>query len=83
MIEYITSNSIGFAAIGAAIAIGACGLATGIGESKIGKKLINEGVIEKDFGKALVFMSIVESPVIYGFTIALLIVGAAIKIGLF
>ena len=83
MIEYITSNSIGFAAIGAAIAVGFCGLATGIGESKIGEKLINKGVMEKDFGKALAFLSIVESPIVYGFTIALLIVGAAIKIGLF
>ena len=83
MIEILTSSPVGFAAIGAAIAVGFCGLATGIGEGKIGEDVINKGVVEKDFGKALVFTSIVESPVVYGFTIAMLIIGTMIKVGMF
>lgn len=83
MIEILTSNAIGFAAIGAGIAVGLCGLATGMGEAKIGEDVTNKGVVEKDFGKALVMVSIVESPVVYGFTVALIIVGTMVHAGMF
>jgi len=74
MIEYIQANSIGFSCIGAAIAIGLCGIASGLCEGGIGKAVIDKGAMEKAFGKGLILTTIGESIVICGFVIATMIV---------
>ena len=78
MIEILTSNSVGLCAIGAAVAVGICGLAAGICEGGIGKTVIDKGVMEKDFGKGLLMVTIGESVVVYGFTIGMIIVATYI-----
>lgn len=84
IIEYLTTNPAGIGAIGAAMAVGICGLAAGLCEGGIGETCINKGMLEDGkFGKALIMVTIGESVVIYGFTIAMIIVMTTVCMGMF
>ena len=84
MIEILTANPIGTAAIGAAIAVGICGIAAGLAEGGIGSTAIKNGCLEDNkFGKGLIMTTLGESQVIYGFTIAMIIVFIVMKGGMF
>ena len=75
-IEQVTANQAGLMAIGAGIAVGICGIAAGLAEGGIGSTTIDKGVMDKDFGKAIVMTTIGESQVIYGFVIAMIIISS-------
>ena len=63
----------GMIAIGAAIAVGLCGIGAGLGEASIGKAAIK--VMSKDdkfFGKGLLMTVIPESIAIFGLVVALI-----------
>ena len=73
MIEILTANPIGTAAIGAAIAVGICGIAAGLAEGGIGSTAIKNGCLEdKNFGKSLIMTVIPETIIILGFVVAIL-----------
>ena len=63
----------GLIAIGAGLAVGLTGLGTGMAEKDIGAAAV--GAITEDlslFGKAMIFMVLPETIVIYGLVIAIL-----------
>lgn len=64
----------GMIAIGAAIAVGLCGIGAGMGEASIGKAVI--AVMKDDdkfFGKGLLMTVIPESIAIFGLVVALIL----------
>jgi len=64
----------GMMAIGAAIAVGICGIGAGIGEAKIGTTAVGAmAEDEKFFGKGLLMTVIPESIAIFGLVVALII----------
>ena len=68
-----TDIGLGLIAIGAGIAVGLAGLGTGMAQKDIGAAAI--GAITEDsklFGKALMFMVLPETIVIFGLVIAIL-----------
>jgi V/A-type H+-transporting ATPase subunit K len=68
---------IGLIAIGAGLAIGLAALGTGLAQARIGAAAIG-AILEKpeSFGTALILLVIPETLVIFGFTIAILILYA-------
>ena len=65
---------IGLIAIGAGLAIGLTALATGMAQARIGAAAVG-AILEKpeSFGIAIILLVIPETIVIFGFTIAILI----------
>jgi V/A-type H+-transporting ATPase subunit K len=65
---------IGLVAIGAGLAIGLTALATGMAQARIGAAAVG-AILEKpeSFGIAIILLVIPETLVIFGFTIAILI----------
>jgi V/A-type H+-transporting ATPase subunit K len=65
---------IGLIAIGAGLAIGLTALATGMAQARIGAAVVG-AILEKpeSFGTAIILLVIPETIVIFGFTIAILI----------
>ncbi len=65
---------IGLIAIGAGLAIGLTALATGMAQARIGAAAVG-AILEKpeSFGTAIILLVIPETIVIFGFTIAILI----------
>ncbi|HUK56231.1 MAG TPA: ATPase [Nitrospiria bacterium] len=65
---------IGLIAIGAGLAIGLTALATGMAQARIGAAAVG-AILEKpeSFGTAIILLVIPETLVIFGFTIAILI----------
>jgi V/A-type H+/Na+-transporting ATPase subunit K len=65
---------IGLIAIGAGLAIGLAALATGMAQARIGAAAVG-AILEKpeSFGTAIILLVIPETLVIFGFTIAILI----------
>jgi V/A-type H+-transporting ATPase subunit K len=65
---------IGLVAIGAGLAIGLTALATGMAQARIGAAVVG-AILEKpeSFGTAIILLVIPETLVIFGFTIAILI----------
>ncbi|HEY5594568.1 MAG TPA: ATPase [Nitrospiria bacterium] len=65
---------IGLIAIGAGLAIGLTALATGMAQARIGAAVVG-AILEKpeSFGTAIILLVIPETLVIFGFTIAILI----------
>ena len=77
MLENIIVNGAGLCCIGAAIAVGICGLAAGLSESGIGKTCIEKRILDKGFGKGLIMTVIPETIVIFGFVIAIMILNVS------
>ncbi len=70
------SDGAGFLAIGAGLAIGLAGLGTGVAQSQIGAAGVGATAEnEKNFGKAIVFVALPETIVLFGFVIAFLLMG--------
>ncbi len=67
-------SDIGLVAIGAGLAIGLAALATGLAQAKIGAAAIG-AILEKpdSLGTVLILLVIPETLVIFGFTIAILV----------
>jgi len=64
-------------AIAAALSIGLCAIGAGIAEKEIGAAAVGAmAEKEKLFGKALILTVIPETLVIFGFVIAIMILGA-------
>lgn len=71
-----TSSEAGLIAIGAGLAVGIAGLAAGLAEKDIGAAAV--GAVaenEKLLGKALIFVVIPETIVLFGFVIAYMLLG--------
>lgn len=69
----MVDTAIGFIAIGAGLAVGLAGLGTGMAQKDIGAAAV--GAITEDskmLGKALMFMVLPETIVIFGLVIAIL-----------
>jgi V/A-type H+-transporting ATPase subunit K len=69
----MASAELGFIAIGAGIAVGLAGIGTGMAQKDIGAAAV--GAITEDpkmLGKALMFMVLPETIVIFGLVIAIL-----------
>lgn len=67
------STGLGLVAIGAGLAVGLTGLGAGMGEKDVGAAAV--GAITEDpsiFGKAMIFMVIPETIVIFGLVIAIM-----------
>jgi V/A-type H+-transporting ATPase subunit K len=67
------SNGLGLIAIGAGLAVGLTGLGAGMGEKDVGAAAV--GAITEDpsiFGRAMIFMVIPETIVIFGLVIAIM-----------
>lgn len=74
IIEYLATQPIGAAALGAAIAIGLTAAAAGLAMGGIGKTCIKNKMLEDNkFGKCLLMTQVGESQIIYGFTISVII----------
>ncbi|MEA3200942.1 MAG: V/A-type H+/Na+-transporting ATPase subunit [Thermoplasmata archaeon] len=66
----------GWIAIGAGIAVGLAGLGTGIAQSQIGAAAVGATAEDAGFlGRALLFIAIPETVVIFGLLIAFLLLG--------
>ncbi|HOP67135.1 MAG TPA: ATPase [Methanoregulaceae archaeon] len=73
-LEMVQASQAGMKALGAAIAVGATGIATGIAEMSIGSAAVGATAENKDiFGLALLFVVIPETIVIFGLVVALLL----------
>ena len=73
-VEVATATAAGMKAIGAGIAVGLTGIASGIGEMAIGSAAVGAVAENKDmFGLALVFTVLPETIVIFGLVVALLL----------
>ncbi|MDK2892715.1 V-type ATP synthase subunit K [Methanohalophilus sp.] len=72
--ELTTMDPSGLKAIGAGLAVGLAGIASGLGEKDIGTAAV-AAMTEKEemFGKGLIMTVIPESIVIFGLVVALLI----------
>ena len=72
--EMIEASQAGMKAIGAAIAVGLTGLATGLAEMTIGSAAVGATAENKDvFGLVLLLTVIPETIVIFGLVVALLL----------
>jgi V/A-type H+-transporting ATPase subunit K len=66
----------GLIAIGAGLAVGLAGVGTGIAQSNIGAAAVGATAEDpKMFGRALVFIALPETIVIFGIVIAFLLTG--------
>jgi V/A-type H+/Na+-transporting ATPase subunit K len=73
-LEMVQASQVGLKAIGAGLAIGLTGIATGIAEMAIGSAAVGATAENKDiFGLALLFTVIPETIVIFGLVVALLL----------
>jgi V/A-type H+-transporting ATPase subunit K len=73
-VEIAEASAAGLKAIGAALAVGTTGIATGLAEYSIGAAAVGATAENKDiFGLALLFTVIPETIVIFGLVVALLI----------
>lgn len=67
-------TSRGMIAIGAAIAVGLCGIGAGLGEASIGRAAVKAmSDDDKFFGKGLLMTVIPESVAIFGLVVALIL----------
>jgi len=74
-VELMKASQIGMKAIGAAIAVGATGIASGIAEMAIGSAAVGATAENKDvFGLVLLLTVIPETIVIFGLVVALLLI---------
>lgn len=68
-----------WAAVGAGLAVGLAGLATGIAQSQIGAAAVGATAENEGFlGKSLIYVAIPETIVIFGLLIAFLLVGKVV-----
>jgi V/A-type H+-transporting ATPase subunit K len=73
-LEMVQASQLGMKALGAGIAVGLTGIATGIAEMSIGSAAVGATAENKDiFGLALLFTVIPETIVIFGLVVALLL----------
>jgi V/A-type H+-transporting ATPase subunit K len=73
-VEIAEASAMGLKAIGAGLAVGLTGIATGIAEMSIGPAAVGATAENKDmFGLALIFTVIPETIVIFGLVVALLL----------
>ena len=73
-LEMVQASQMGMKAIGASLAVGLTGLATGLAEMAIGSAGVGATAENKDiFGLALLFTVIPETIVIFGLVVALLL----------
>jgi V/A-type H+-transporting ATPase subunit K len=73
-LEMVEASQLGMKAIGAAIAVGSTGLATGMAEMVIGSAAVGATAENKDvFGLVLLLTVIPETIVIFGLVVALLL----------
>ncbi|MDR2855595.1 MAG: ATPase [Methanomicrobiales archaeon] len=73
-VEVAEITAMGMKSIGAALAVGLTGIASGIGEMSIGAAAVGAVAEKKDmFGLALIFTVLPETIVIFGLVVALLI----------
>lgn len=73
-VEVATASAMGLKAVGAGLAVGLTGIATGIAEMTIGPAAVGATAENKDmFGMALLFTVIPETIVIFGLVVALLL----------
>ncbi|KQC04451.1 MAG: ATPase [Methanoculleus sp. SDB] len=73
-LEVAEASAMGLKAVGAGLAVGLTGIATGIAEMSIGAAAVGATAENKDmFGLALIFTVIPETIVIFGLVVALLL----------
>lgn len=73
-VEMIQASQTGMKAIGAAVAVGSTGIATGLAEMTIGSAAVGATAENKDvFGLVLLLTVIPETIVIFGLVVALLL----------
>ncbi len=73
-VEIAEASAMGMKAIGAGLAVGLTGIASGIAEMSIGAAAVGATAENKDiFGLALLFTVIPETIVIFGLVVALLL----------
>ncbi|MCU0631522.1 MAG: ATPase [Methanolinea sp.] len=73
-VEMIKASQIGMKALGASIAVGSTGIATGLAEMAIGSAAVGATAENKDvFGLVLLLTVIPETIVIFGLVVALLL----------
>jgi V/A-type H+-transporting ATPase subunit K len=73
-LEMVQASQMGMKALGAAIAVGSTGLATGMAEMAIGSAAVGATAENKDvFGLVLLLTVIPETIVIFGLVVALLL----------
>jgi V/A-type H+-transporting ATPase subunit K len=73
-LEMVQASQLGMKALGAGLAVGLTGIATGIAEMSIGSAAVGATAENKDiFGLALLFTVIPETIVIFGLVVALLL----------
>jgi V/A-type H+-transporting ATPase subunit K len=73
-LEMVQASQIGFKALGAGMAVGLTGIATGIAEMAIGSAAVGAVAENKDiFGLALLLTVIPETIVIFGLVVSLLV----------
>jgi V/A-type H+-transporting ATPase subunit K len=73
-LEMVEASQLGMKAIGAAIAVGSTGLATGMAEMVIGSAAVGATAENKDvFGLVLLLTVIPETIVIFGLVVSLLL----------
>ncbi|MDD1716391.1 MAG: ATPase [Methanolinea sp.] len=73
-VEMVQASQMGMKAIGAAIAVGSTGIASGIAEMAIGSAAVGATAENKDvFGLVLLLTVIPETIVIFGLVVALLL----------
>jgi V/A-type H+-transporting ATPase subunit K len=76
-VELMKASQLGLQALGAAIAVGSTGIATGVAEMAIGSAAVGAVAENKDvFGLALLLTVIPETIVIFGLVVSLLILFA-------
>ncbi len=74
-VELMKASQLGMKAIGAAIAVGSTGIASGIAEMAIGSAAVGATAENKDvFGLVLLLTVIPETIVIFGLVVALLLI---------
>jgi len=73
-LEVAQASAVGFKAIGAGLAVGLTGIATGLAQFGIGSAAVGATAENKEmFGLALLFTVIPETIVIFGLVVALLL----------
>jgi V/A-type H+-transporting ATPase subunit K len=73
-LEMVQASQMGMKALGAGIAVGLTGIATGMAEMGIGSAAVGATAENKDmFGLALLFTVIPETIVIFGLVVSLLL----------
>jgi V/A-type H+-transporting ATPase subunit K len=73
-LEMVEASQMGMKALGAGLAVGITGIASGIAEMAIGTAAVGATAENKEiFGMALLFVVIPETIVIFGLVVALLL----------